>query len=103
MIHRVVNGLNWVSEYVPTGTVTSAPTAINATALRSATFQAFGASGAAAIRSMISNSAATMRGGATVLASGMKINAEPKPENPRATLATNATAINASSAKTLTS
>ena len=52
---------------------------------------------------MISSSAATVRGAATVLASGMKISAEPKPENPRATLAISATAISAASAKPLTS
>src|SRR5258707_14006279 len=33
---------------------------------------------------MISKSAATRRGPAMLLASGMKISAEPKPENPRA-------------------
>jgi hypothetical protein len=33
---------------------------------------------------MISSSAATRRGAARLLASGMKISAEPKPENPRA-------------------
>jgi hypothetical protein len=36
------------------------------------------------MKSITSRSAATSRGGATLLASGMKINAEPKPENPRA-------------------
>ena len=33
---------------------------------------------------MMSRRAATKRGTATLLASGMKISAEPKPENPRA-------------------
>ena len=57
---------------------------MTAVALRSACFQAFGSSGAAATKSMISSSAATSRGAAMLLASGMKISAEPKPENPRA-------------------
>src|SRR6266478_4212661 len=44
------------------------------------------------MKSMISNSAATSRGPAMLLASGMKISAEPKPENPRAVPDTNAIA-----------
>ena len=65
---------------------------MTAVALRSACFQAFGIRGAAATKSMISSSAATSRGPAMLLASGMKISAEPKPENPRAVPDTNATA-----------
>ena len=53
-------------------------------ALRSACFHAFGTSGNAAMKSMISRTAATSCGAAMLLASGMKISAEPKPENPRA-------------------
>ena len=62
----------------------SAPDTITAVALRSACFHAFGSSGNAATKSMMSSSAATRRGAARLLASGMKISAEPKPENPRA-------------------
>ena len=43
-----------------------------------------GISGRAATKSMTSSSAATSRGAAMLLASGMKISAEPKPEKPRA-------------------
>ena len=55
-----------------------------AVALRSACFHAFGTSGVAATKSMMSSTAATRRGVAMLLASGIKISAEPKPENPRA-------------------
>ena len=65
------------------GTPISAPATMTAVALRSACFHAFGSSGAAATKSMISSSAATSCGAAMLLASGMKISAEPKPENPR--------------------
>ena len=44
------------------GTPISAPSTMTAVALRSAFFQAFGSSGAAATKSMISSSAATSRG-----------------------------------------
>src|SRR5882672_11164510 len=57
---------------------------MTAVALRSACFHAFGIRGATATKSMMSRSAATRRGAAMLLASGMKISAEPKPENPRA-------------------
>src|SRR3954466_9327689 len=57
---------------------------MTAVALRSACFHAFGSIGAAATKSITSKSAAIMVGGARLLASGMKIRAEPKPENPRA-------------------
>src|SRR4051794_2637789 len=65
---------------------------MTAVALRSACFHAFGIRGAAETKSMISSSAATRRGPAKLLASGMKINAAPKPENPRAVPDTNAIA-----------
>ena len=65
---------------------------MTAVALRSACFHAFGISGAAATKSMMSSSAATSRGAAMLLASGMKISAEPKPENPRAVPETKAIA-----------
>src|SRR5438552_1358845 len=55
------------------------------------------------MKSMISNSAATRRGAAMLLASGMKISAEPKPENPRAVADTNAMAQIAMAAWKLTS
>ena len=77
---------------MPTGTPISAPSTITAVALRSAFFQASGNSGAAATKSMMRRSAATSRGGATLLASGMKISAEPKPEKPRAVPETKAMA-----------
>ena len=48
--------------------------------------------GAAAMKSMISSSAATSRGSAIELASGMKISAEPNPEKPRAVPETKANA-----------
>src|SRR5580704_10860289 len=92
MIQRVVTGSSQLRNQVPTGTPTSAPATITAVALRSACFHAFGTSGAAAIKSMISSRAATSRGPATLDASGMKISAEPKPENPRAVADTNAIA-----------
>src|SRR6266849_4170889 len=76
---------------------------MTAVALRSACLHAFGTSGAAATKSMISSSAATRRGAAMLLASGMKINAEPKPENPRAVPDTNAIAQIAIAALMLTS
>ncbi len=66
------------------GTPISAPSTMTAVALRSACFQALGSSGAAATKSISSSNAATSRGEAMLLASGMKISAEPKPENPRA-------------------
>jgi hypothetical protein len=74
------------------GTPTSAPSTITAVALRSACRHAFGTSGTAATKSIISSRAATRRGAAMLLASGMKISAEPKPENPRAVPDTNAIA-----------
>jgi hypothetical protein len=52
---------------------------------------------------MTRSSAATSRGAATLLASGMKINAEPKPEKPRAVPETKATAQSAIAMVTLTS
>ncbi len=92
MIQRVVTGSSRVSNHVPMGTPTSAPSAMIAVALRSACFHAFGISGAEPMKSMINSSAATSRGAAIELASGMKISAEPKPENPRAVPETNAIA-----------
>ena len=80
---------------MPTGTPTSAPSTITAVALRSACRHASGSSGAAATKSMTSSSAATSRGAAMLLASGMKISAEPKPEKPRAVPETKATAQSA--------
>src|SRR5262249_45460514 len=65
---------------------------MTAVALRSACRHAPGMSGAAATKSMIRSSAAMRRGGATLLASGMKISAEPNPEKPRAVAETNAIA-----------
>ena len=76
---------------------------MTAVALRSACFHAFGTSGAAATKSMMSSSAATRRGAAMLLASGMKISAEPKPENPRAVPDTKAIAQMAMAALMLTS
>src|SRR5260221_3444618 len=84
MIQRVVTGSSRLRKYVPMGTPISAPNTMIAVALRSACFHAFGISGAAATKSMINSSAATRRGAAKLLAKGMKISAEPKPENPRA-------------------
>src|SRR5579863_6699506 len=52
---------------------------------------------------MISSSAATSRGAAMLLASGMKISAEPKPENPRAVPDRNAMAQIASATLALRS
>src|SRR5512138_2810404 len=66
------------------GTPISAPITMTDVALRSACFQALGSSGSAATKSIMSRSAATSFGAAMLLASGMKISAEPKPENPRA-------------------
>ena len=74
-----------------------------AVALRSAFCHAPGSSGAAATKSMIRSSAATSRGSAIELASGMKISAEPNPENPRAVPETKATAQIAIAALRLTS
>src|SRR5664279_1223069 len=74
------------------GTPTSAPETITAVALRSACFHALGTRGAAPTKSMISSRAATSWGAAMLLASGMKISAEPNPENPRAVPDTNAIA-----------
>src|SRR5882757_1319768 len=73
------------------------------TALRSACLHALGMRGAAATISMISRSAATSGGAAMLLASGMKISAEPKPENPRAVPDTKAIAQIAIAALRLTS
>jgi hypothetical protein len=88
---------------VPSGTPISAPVTMIAVALRSACRQAFGKSGAAAMRSMIRSNAATRRGDARLLASGMKIGAAPKPEKPRAVPAMKATMQIASAAWVLTS
>jgi hypothetical protein len=52
---------------------------------------------------MTSSRAATSRGGATLLASGMKISAEPKPEKPRAVPETKAMAQSAIAMVRLTS
>src|SRR3954470_11858718 len=52
---------------------------------------------------MMSSRAATRRGAARLLASGMKISAAPKPENPRAVPATSATAQIAIAVAVLTS
>jgi hypothetical protein len=74
-----------------------------AVALRSACFHAFGTSGAAATKSMMSSTATTRRGAAMLLASGIKISAEPKPENPRAVPDTKAMAQIAMAAQVPTS
>src|SRR5882757_10221320 len=103
MIQRVVTGSSRLRKYVPIGTPISAPNTITAVALRSAFFHALGTSGAAATKSMIRSSAATRRGAAMLLASGMKISAEPKPENPRAVAETKAMAQIAIAALMLTS
>src|SRR5271168_1056446 len=103
MIQRVVTGSNWLRHQVPRGTPPSAPATITAVALRSACRQAFGSRGAAAMKSITSSNAATKRGAATLLASGMKISAEPKPENPRAVPEIKAIAQIASAALRLTS
>ena len=55
------------------------------------------------MKSITSSNAATSRGAATLLASGMKISAEPKPENPRAVPETKAIAQIASATSRLTS
>ena len=81
------------------GTPISAPNTMTAVALRSACFQALGSNGAAATKSISSSSAATSRGEAMLLASGMKISAEPKPENPRAVPETKAIRQIATAAK----
>ncbi len=88
---------------MPIGTPTRAPSTMTAVALRSACFHAFGTSGAAATKSIIRSSAATSRGAAMLLASGMKISAEPKPENPRAVPETKAITEIAIAACVLTS
>src|SRR5215475_16178874 len=72
--------------------VTAEPATMIAVALRSASRHALGISGAALTKSMISSKAAARRGGATLLARGMKISAAPKPEKPREVPATNAIA-----------
>src|SRR5882724_4860990 len=74
------------------GTPIRAPATMIAVALRSAFCHAFGSSGAAATKSISRSSAATSRGSAMLLASGMKISAEPKPEKPRAVPETKAIA-----------
>ena len=74
------------------GTPIRAPSTMIAVALRSAFLHAFGSSGAAATKSIIKSSAATSRGSAMLLASGMKISAEPNPEKPRAVPETKAIA-----------
>ena len=84
------------------GTPISAPNTMIEVALRSAFCHAPGSSGAAAMKSMIRSSAATSRGSAIELASGMKISAEPNPENPRAVPETKATAQMAIAALRLT-
>src|SRR6516225_9004703 len=76
---------------------------MTAVALRSACRHAPGMSGAAATKSMIRSSAAIRRGEATLLASGMKISAEPNPEKPRAVAEMKAIAEIASTALRLTS
>ena len=60
------------------------------TSRRSACRQPFGISGAAAMKSITSSSGEASFAPMMLLASGMKISAEPKPENPRARPATNA-------------
>src|SRR5258708_28055232 len=103
MIQRVATGSSRVGRSVRTGTPIKARNTVIAVALRSACFHAFGTSGAAATKSMISNSAATRRGPAKLLASGMKISAEPNPENPRAVPDTKAITQMAMAALMLTS
>src|ERR1700754_485757 len=103
MIQRVVTGSNWLRHQVPIGTPTRAPAAMTAVALRSAFRHAFGSNGAAAMKSITSSSAATRRGDAMLLANGMKISAEPKPENPRAVPETKAITQIAIAAARLTS
>ena len=103
MIQRVVTGSSRLRKYVPMGTPISAPNTMIAVALRSAFLHAFGSSGAAATKSMIRSSAATSRGSAMLLASGMKISAEPNPEKPRAVPETKAIAQIAIAALMLTS
>ena len=60
------------------------------TSRRSACRQPFGISGAAATKSITSSNGEASLALMMLLASGMKISAEPKPENPRARPATNA-------------
>src|SRR4051794_12574169 len=103
MIQRVVTGSSRLRNQVPMGTPIRAPNTMMAVALRSAFFHAFGISGAAATKSISSSKAATRRGAAMLLASGMKISAEPKPENPRAVADTKAIAQIAIAALRLTS
>src|SRR6516164_5269359 len=103
MIQRVVTGSSRLNNQVPTGTPTSAPLTMTAVALRSACRHAPGMSGAAATKSMIRSSAAIKRGEARLLASGMKISAEPNPEKPRAVAEMKAIAEIPSAALRLTS
>src|ERR1700686_655997 len=103
MIQRVVTGSNWLGHQVPIGTPTKAPATMTAVALRSACRHAFGSNGAAAMKSITSSSAATRRGDAMLLANGMKISAEPNPENPRAVPETKAITQIAIAAVRLTS
>src|SRR6201996_3898728 len=84
MIQRVVTGSSRLRKYVPIGTPISAPTTMMPVALRSACRQALGAKGEDPTKSITSSNAATSFGAAMLLASGMKMRAEPKPENPRA-------------------
>jgi hypothetical protein len=98
MTQRVVTGSSRLRKKVPIGTPTSAPATMIVVALRSARSHASGTSGIAATKSIVSNSAATSRGEAMLLASGMKISAAPNPEKPRAVPETKATAQMANAA-----
>src|SRR5690242_6544797 len=103
MIQRVVTGSSRVNSQVPMGTPTTAPRTITAVALQLAWRHPAGSIGSAPTKSMIRSSAATKRGAAMLLASGMKISAEPKPENPRAVAEMKAIAQIASAVLVLTS
>lgn len=77
---------------MPSGTPTTAPDAITPTFGLSALRHAFGISPGVSTRSTIRSSGTASLGPTTALAMGTKINAPPKPENPRAQPATSAVA-----------
>jgi hypothetical protein len=90
IIQRTASPSICVSAHAPIGTPIRLPSSMLPTSRRSAWRQPFGISGAAATKSITSSSGEASFAPMMLLASGMKISAEPKPENPRARPATNA-------------
>jgi hypothetical protein len=76
---------------VPSGMPIAAPSAMTETSRRSALRNASGMKPSASTASVISRSGEATCGETTVLASGTKISAAPKPEKPRASAAMKAT------------